>query len=308
MTKPWAYVVAPAAGASVPTASPLAAPTPAEPAPAAAAARADAPAAAPSPVPTAAPGVARRRQVRARSGPERLHVDKVPGQAASRPPRVHPVRALVGASLAVAGVALGIGGLLLVVDQPGSTTQPAALGAASPSAAAPSAQVPAAQVPAAQVHGPAAPSEQAVADDAPDAEPTGAPAATPTEPAAAKTPAETTEEPAATTEEPGATTGSAVPRTPAAAQPAAPALTVLNNSRLTGLAAAAAARFADDGWPIAIVGNYNGRLRNSTVYYLPGQRAAALRLARQYGVPRVLPRPERLPGRGLTVVLTRLTA
>ncbi|MCW2667810.1 MAG: hypothetical protein JWN57_2772, partial [Frankiales bacterium] len=86
-----------------------------------------------------------------------------------------------------------------------------------------------------------------------------------------------------------------------------PAVTVLNNSTVEGLADRAAARFARAGWPVRLVGNFRGRLRATTVYYEPGQRAAAQRFARTFrGVPRVLPRPANIPGpRGLTVVLTR---
>ena len=94
--------------------------------------------------------------------------------------------------------------------------------------------------------------------------------------------------------------------TPASApSPPRPPLTVLNNSRVQGLAARSAARYSADGWDVALVGSYRGRLPVSTVYYLPGQRAAAGRLARAYALPRVLPRPPGLPGQGLTVVLTR---
>jgi len=249
MTAPWAYVVSPPAAAA-PPAAPAAAAAPAVPAPAA--------------------------QVRAAPGVERLRVDKVPPNRVPAAPRVHPVRALVGASLAVAGVALGIGGLLLVVDRSQTSPQATALGVPGPSVQPPTTQDASAQGPVAP--GPVGSQEPTASDAA-----TRAPV-TKRRPAAA---------PAAP---------------PAPARPAPPALTVLNNSRLTGLAAEAAARYADGGWPIALVGNYNGRLRDSTVYYLPGQRAAALRLAREYGVPRVLPRPERLPGQGLTVVLTRLSA
>jgi hypothetical protein len=81
---------------------------------------------------------------------------------------------------------------------------------------------------------------------------------------------------------------------------------VLNNSRIDGLAARAAARFEAAGWPVAGTGNYRGRLSVTTVYHPPGQEAAAREFAARFpGVARVLPRTETLPGRGLTVVLTR---
>ncbi len=84
-------------------------------------------------------------------------------------------------------------------------------------------------------------------------------------------------------------------------------MTVLNNSTRTGLADRAAARFARAGWPVRQVGNFRGQLRATTVYYEPGQRAAAQRFASTFrGVARVLPRASNIPGpRGLVVVLTR---
>ena len=82
-------------------------------------------------------------------------------------------------------------------------------------------------------------------------------------------------------------------------------VTVLNNSRFTGLARRAAARYRAGGWLVAVTGNFTGRLRATTVYFAPGQQGSASRFARQFGVARVLPRFPGLPGYGLTVVLTR---
>lgn len=95
---------------------------------------------------------------------------------------------------------------------------------------------------------------------------------------------------------------SAVP----AATPAAPVvpLTVLNNSRITGLAERSAAKFRAGGWPVPTTGNYRGQIDETTIYYPPGQQASAERFARQFGV-RVLPRFATLPGKGMTVVVTR---
>lgn len=90
-----------------------------------------------------------------------------------------------------------------------------------------------------------------------------------------------------------------------AAVPARPALTVLNNSRVPALAARSARHYRDGGWPVAVVGNFRGRIARTTVYYEPGQQGPAEALAAEFGVPRVLPRFAGLPGRGLTVVVTR---
>jgi hypothetical protein len=84
------------------------------------------------------------------------------------------------------------------------------------------------------------------------------------------------------------------------------AVTVLNNSRIQGLASRAADQLRAKNWPIRLVGNYRGRLPVSTLYYLPGQHDVAELLADEFpAVQRVLPRPEDLPGSGLTLVVTR---
>jgi hypothetical protein len=100
------------------------------------------------------------------------------------------------------------------------------------------------------------------------------------------------------------------PTRPPTASPspvARPALTVLNNSRYNGLAARAARDFAAGGWTVAATGNLRGRTPRTTVYFAPGQEAAAAALRRQF--PRILdarPRYDGLPGDGtLTVVVTR---
>lgn len=97
---------------------------------------------------------------------------------------------------------------------------------------------------------------------------------------------------------------------PTTASPTAavrPAVTVLNNSRVTGLAAKAARDFQNGGWSIVATGNLSGRLPRTTVYFSPGQEADALTLRRQFpAIQDVAPRYAGLPGEGgLTVVVTR---
>ena len=94
------------------------------------------------------------------------------------------------------------------------------------------------------------------------------------------------------------------PPASAAVAPVLP-VTVLNNSRVAGLANRAAARLRGGGWPTPVVGNFRGRVAQTTVYWASGQQASAVRLARQFGVGRVAPRFAGLPGRGLTLVVTR---
>ncbi len=100
------------------------------------------------------------------------------------------------------------------------------------------------------------------------------------------------------------------PATTPATTPAVtrPALTVLNNSTITGLGAASAQRFESAGWRVQQVGSLTGRYRVSTVYYAPGQLDAARLLARQFpSIGDIEPRSNAplLPGTGLTVVVTR---
>ncbi|HET7530914.1 MAG TPA: LytR C-terminal domain-containing protein [Mycobacteriales bacterium] len=91
-------------------------------------------------------------------------------------------------------------------------------------------------------------------------------------------------------------------------RPVAPVIpvSVLNNSTRTGLAHRAAAQVSAEGWPIAKIGNFTGRVAMSTLYYAPGELASAQRLARAMpAIRRVLPRFAGLPTTGLTLVVTR---
>ncbi|MBV9291042.1 MAG: LytR C-terminal domain-containing protein [Frankiales bacterium] len=103
--------------------------------------------------------------------------------------------------------------------------------------------------------------------------------------------------PSAPAAEPSATTGPRAAKVP---------VTVLNNSRRSGLAHHVAGELASGGWPIARVGNFRGRLAETTLYYPAGQLDSARLLARHYpSVQRLEPRPSWLPGHGLTLVVTR---
>lgn len=101
---------------------------------------------------------------------------------------------------------------------------------------------------------------------------------------------------------PTSVTTTAAPVAPAPVVP----VTVLNNSRVTGLADRSADRFRAGGWPVRATGNYRGGVvAQTTVYYAPGQLASAQRFARQFDIPRVRPRFAGLPSTGMTVVVTR---
>lgn len=96
-----------------------------------------------------------------------------------------------------------------------------------------------------------------------------------------------------------------------AAEPAPVArvpLTVLNSSRIKGLATSAARDLRAAGWQVPEGNIDNTRLRVgvTTVYYPPGQEAAARRLMREVpAVQQMRVRPSGLNGTGLTVVVTR---
>ncbi|HWG94829.1 MAG TPA: LytR C-terminal domain-containing protein [Mycobacteriales bacterium] len=198
---------------------------------------------------------------------------------AARPPQLPVARALTGALVAVAGVALGIGTLLWATDAP-ETAGRGTLAAAP--AAEPAAEPDAAPLDEPAVEEPAAEEPAAPAVEVPVEEPAEVPADVPAEQPAAEAPA------------------------PAAATVDEPAVLVLNNSRIAGLAERSARRFEAAGWPVRDTGSLRGRIRATTVYYPPGQRAAAEEFARRFPeVRRVLPRLEGLPGTGLTVVMTR---
>lgn len=174
-------------------------------------------------------------------------------------------RALAGAALAVAGVVLGVGALLLFRhgDQ------------GSPVVATP---------PAGAISTPAVPS---------------AAVSTPAVPASPQSGSEPI---------PGNAPPTAAIVPPASASPVAPIVpvSVLNNSRIRGLADRGATRYRQAGWPVARTGNYSGgTIATTSVYYPSGGQASAERFARQFGINRIVPRFPGLPTTGMTVILTR---
>jgi type IV secretory pathway VirB10-like protein len=201
---------------------------------------------------------------------------------AARPAALPPARAVTGALVAVAGVALGIGTLLWAT---GGLEAPAGDPVVRPPAAMSSGTE-------------EQPAAEAVAEPLLD-EP--AVPALDEEPA----PAEVAPEPAPPPPAPAPAPPAPAPQQAAPARVEVPVL-VLNNSRISGLAERAARYFEAGGWPVRDTGNSRGRIRATTIYYPPGQEAAAREFARRFPeVKRVLPRLENLPGDGLTVVVTR---
>lgn len=221
----------------------------------------------------AAPG-SDDRDLRAELAARRLVAGRdAPSEQAGRPA---VVRALAGAAVAVAGVCLGILALLWVTGDPAPSPQDAVAQQRAlddPVAELPLTELPVAELP--EEPPPPAPSPPAPVAPAPVA-PVPPPPPLPAPSPAAQAPS-----------------------------PVVP-VTVLNNSRRTGLADRAAARFVAGGWPVAATGNLRGRIPVTTVYYDAGLEASAQAFAATFdGVARVLPRFAALPARGVVVVVTR---
>jgi hypothetical protein len=83
---------------------------------------------------------------------------------------------------------------------------------------------------------------------------------------------------------------------------------VLNNSTISGLADRAADDFRGSGWNVTEVGNHQGRIPVTTVYYRPGtaEEAQAKELAQQFGI-RAEPRFEGIQAAspGIIVIVTK---
>ena len=200
-------------------------------------------------------------------------------ERAPRPDRLSIARALLGAAISVAGVLLGIGSLLLLSD-PSSGPGPTVSEASTTLQDVPE--------PAASVTPPPFPSAAPLPSALPSPSSSVVPSVVPS-----------------------AASTAAVPPSPVAARadPLVVPVTVLNNSRIDGLADRAAARFRRGGWPVRETGNFRGRIPVTTVYYDPGvrgQQASAQAFARRFaGIARVRPRFDTLPARGVVVVVTR---
>jgi hypothetical protein len=79
---------------------------------------------------------------------------------------------------------------------------------------------------------------------------------------------------------------------------------VFNQTTVTGLAAETAADLEADGWNVVGVDNWIGTVPQDTVYFYPGDRAAADRLSHDFpGISRVWPASAPMPQGALTVIL-----
>lgn len=79
---------------------------------------------------------------------------------------------------------------------------------------------------------------------------------------------------------------------------------VFNQTPITGLAAETASSLEAAGWNVVGVDNWIGRVPSDTVYFYPGDRAAAERLSKDFpDIGRVWPASAPMPAGALTVIL-----
>lgn len=128
--------------------------------------------------------------------------------------------------------------------------------------------------------------------------------------ALSRAPASSTGSPAASQSTPSTTTSSSAPD-PVEATPADDAadfsveVVVLNQTSTAGLAGRVADVLRGKGWAVPAVGNFHGVVPATTVYYPPGDEAAAQAVAEDLPVPpRLKPRFGNLSTSRLTVVVT----
>lgn len=95
----------------------------------------------------------------------------------------------------------------------------------------------------------------------------------------------------------------AVEHTPAR-EPRSTEVFVFNNSRISGLAAAASSKARSAGWNVAGFGNWRGRIQRSTVYHPVGLEDEAALLAADLGIGAIQPRFGSMRSDRLTVIVT----
>lgn len=79
---------------------------------------------------------------------------------------------------------------------------------------------------------------------------------------------------------------------------------VFNQTTISGLAAETASSLGSAGWNVVGVDNWVGNVPSDTVYYYPGDRAAADRLSKDFpDIERVWPASAPMPAGALTVIL-----
>jgi len=78
---------------------------------------------------------------------------------------------------------------------------------------------------------------------------------------------------------------------------------VFNNTSISGLAGEVLARVQEIGWKAVAADNWYGTIPATTVYFPPGQRDAAQKLALDLGIQRLVPADPAMSDTNLTVIL-----
>lgn len=79
---------------------------------------------------------------------------------------------------------------------------------------------------------------------------------------------------------------------------------VFNNTSTAGLAGEVLTRVQEIGWRAVAADNWYGTIPATTVYFPPGQRDAAQKLALDLGIQRLVPADPAMSDTNLTVILT----
>lgn len=131
------------------------------------------------------------------------------------------------------------------------------------------------------------------------AEPTPQPSATPEPsrtPQTTRTPAPSKSPKPTRTPKPARTTQPVVSRTAT--------VSVLNNSRVTGLARTFSGKVVSAGWTLGGIGNWTGSIDGNTVYYPAGLEQQARLLAADVGIGRIRPSIAPMRADRLTIILS----
>ena len=79
---------------------------------------------------------------------------------------------------------------------------------------------------------------------------------------------------------------------------------VFNNTTISGLAGEVLGQVGDIGWQAVAADNWYGTIPATTVYFPPGKRDAAQKLALDLGIQRLVPADPAMSDTNLTVILT----
>ena len=105
-------------------------------------------------------------------------------------------------------------------------------------------------------------------------------------------------------DDPTETTSPAEPTTKPPVERSEVGVVVFNNTSISGLASEVLAQVQEIGWNGVAADNWYGTIPATTVYFPPGMRDAAQKLALDLGVQRLVPADSGMSDTNLTVILT----